>query len=203
VIDEVLELVVDHLARLVGPDELVLRVEDERQLVHLRLVEGVGLRVDVRGVDADVPRRAAQPLPAVLPAQVLALRQRLPRQRLRVAQPRRLLPSILRRRQGRRLSLLHLLLLGTRRRQPDAASRRPGAREPAPLQEAGQLGRAQKCRCRGRHSVAGLCGLLGLRLLMVSLCLFATARPSCTAATSVAPRAVSTLLWISKGYFCH
>jgi hypothetical protein len=34
---------VDHLAGAVGPDELVLWVEDERQLVHLRLVEGVGL----------------------------------------------------------------------------------------------------------------------------------------------------------------
>jgi hypothetical protein len=42
-------------------------------------------QVDGRGVDADVPRRAAQPLPAVLPAQVLALRQRLTRQRLRAS----------------------------------------------------------------------------------------------------------------------
>jgi hypothetical protein len=173
VVDEVLELVEDHLAGLVGPGELVLGVEHERQLVHLRLVERVGLRVDVRRVDADVPRRAAQPLPAVLPAHVLALRQRLPRQRLRVPLPRlRRLLAALRRRHGRRLGLglllLHLLLLrlGARRREPDA-TRRLGAREPAPLRR--QLGRGQERR--GRHA----CGrfLLGVCLAGDGfLCLF-------------------------------
>lgn len=72
-IDEFLEVGVDFGAGVVGPDELVGGVEDEGELIHLRLVELARDGVNVGGEDPHVPGGAAQPLPSVFLPHVLAL----------------------------------------------------------------------------------------------------------------------------------
>lgn len=72
-IHEVLEVSVDLVAGIGGPHKFVGRVEYEGELVHLSLVELRSHGIDVRCIDPHMPRRAAEPLPAVLPAHVPAL----------------------------------------------------------------------------------------------------------------------------------
>lgn len=65
-IDEFLEVGVDHLAGIRSPDELVGGVENEGQLVDLSLVEGVRHGINVGSVDPHMASAAAQPLSPVL-----------------------------------------------------------------------------------------------------------------------------------------
>lgn len=76
-VDEFLEAGIHHLTGIGRPHELVGGVEDEGELVHLGLVEGVGYGIDVGGIDPHMAGAAAQPLPSVFSAHVLALRHRL------------------------------------------------------------------------------------------------------------------------------
>lgn len=71
-VDEILEVGIDLLASVRGPDELVGGIKHEGELVHLCLVEGVSDGVDVGSIYPDMAGDAAQPLPSVLSAHILA-----------------------------------------------------------------------------------------------------------------------------------
>lgn len=73
-IDEFLEVGVDLLTGIGRPHELVGGIEKEGELVHLRLVEGMSNGINVGSVYPHMAGTAAQPLPSVLSAHVLALR---------------------------------------------------------------------------------------------------------------------------------
>lgn len=73
VVDEFFEVGIDGLHFVLGPQELVVWVQHERELVQLRLIHHIRHWVDVSREDPHMPSGATQPSPSLFHAQSLGL----------------------------------------------------------------------------------------------------------------------------------
>ena len=73
VIHKLLEVRVNLIASLRIPDKLFCGIKNKCKLVHLGLIKLTGYRINVGCVNPNVPRDAAEPLPSILSAHILAL----------------------------------------------------------------------------------------------------------------------------------
>ncbi len=72
-VDEFFEVGIDGLHFVLGPQELVVWVQHERELVQLRLIHHIRHWIDVSRVDPHMPSGATQPFPSLFHAQSLGL----------------------------------------------------------------------------------------------------------------------------------